>query len=56
MEQLTNQPSNPNAAANASASECDGDDRVKRSKLPDFKPLGAIRDYFTEQMRQDSIR
>lgn len=29
---------------------------VKRSKLPDFQPLGAIRDYFTEQMKQDSIR
>jgi hypothetical protein len=31
-------------------------DSVKRSKLPDFKPLGAIRDYFTEQMKQDQLR
>jgi hypothetical protein len=23
--------------------------------LPDWKPLGAVQDYFTEQMRQDSI-
>jgi hypothetical protein len=23
--------------------------------LPDWKPLGTVRDYFTEQMRQDSI-
>lgn len=28
----------------------------KRSKLPDFRPLGTVRDYFTEQMKQDSIR
>jgi hypothetical protein len=31
-------------------------DSVKRSRLPDFQPLGNIRDYFTEQMKQDSIR
>ncbi len=29
---------------------------AKCSKLPDFRPLGTIRDYFTEQMKQDSIR
>jgi len=30
--------------------------KISRSKpLPDWKPLGSIRDYFTEQMRQDSI-
>lgn len=29
---------------------------VSRSKLPDFRPLGTIRDYFTEQMKQDAIR
>ncbi len=31
-------------------------DGVIRSKLPDFRPLGTVRDYFTELMRQDSIR
>jgi hypothetical protein len=31
-------------------------DAVKRSKLPDFRPLGTVRDYFTELMKQDSIR
>ena len=31
-------------------------DGVTRSKLPDFRPLGTVRDYFTELMRQDSIR
>jgi hypothetical protein len=24
--------------------------------LPDWKPLGTIRDYFTEQMKQDQFR
>lgn len=32
------------------------DGGTKRSKLPDFRPLGTVRDYFTEQMKQDSIR
>lgn len=31
-------------------------DGIPRSKLPDFRPLGTVRDYFTELMRQDSIR
>ncbi len=24
-------------------------------KLPDWKPLGTVRDYFTEQMKHDSL-
>ncbi|MCE3234735.1 MAG: hypothetical protein K0Q50_915 [Vampirovibrio sp.] len=31
--------------------------KPKKSKpLPDWKPLGTIRDYFTEQMKQDQFR
>lgn len=31
--------------------------KPKKSKpLPDWKPLGTIRDYFTEQMKQDHFR
>ncbi len=39
--------------ASAETTEADG---IMRSKLPDFRPLGTVRDYFTELMRQDSIR
>jgi len=31
------------------------DKNTSTLKLPDWKPLGNVRDYFTEQMRQDSI-
>lgn len=36
--------------------EATNSEGATRSKLPDFRPLGTVRDYFTELMRQDSIR
>jgi hypothetical protein len=48
LEPKMNEPS--------ATSEVSSPDRATRSKLPDFRPLGTVRDYFTELMRQDSIR
>lgn len=30
--------------------------KAKSKPLPDWKPLGTIRDYFAEQIRQDGFR
>jgi hypothetical protein len=30
--------------------------KAQRKPLPDWKPLGSIRDYFAEQIRQDGLR
>lgn len=41
----------------AKAPDKPGVSKPKPSKpLPDWKPLGSIRDYFTEQMKQDQFR
>jgi hypothetical protein len=53
MNEPESLPVKPEADQPAEAHQIDF---VKRSKLPDFQPLGNIRDYFTEQMKQDSIR
>ncbi|WP_373530989.1 hypothetical protein [Vampirovibrio sp.] len=50
-------PATPEAALPTEPAQAvQSDSTIKRSKLPDFQPLGAIRDYFTELMKQDSIR
>ncbi|WP_303674949.1 hypothetical protein [Vampirovibrio chlorellavorus] len=53
-----NDPKNLEPKANETSASAEGteSDGVVRSKLPDFRPLGTVRDYFTELMRQDSIR
>lgn len=53
---MNNPESTPLPPEREAQAETERADSVKRSKLPDFKPLGAIRDYFTEQMKQDHFR
>lgn len=60
--QTPSNPNHPNTQETPHAGHGDAQaepvrpNKIPRAKpLPDWKPLGSIRDYFTEQMRQDSI-
>ena len=59
--EIMEQPVQPNAENTADEPKPNGSGQAKRKlsrtkTLPDWKPLGSIRDYFVEQMRQDDIR
>jgi len=58
MTERESSPETPPKSQPASSTEQEASvpKRTQSKPLPDWKPLGSIRDYFSEQIKQDGFR